>query len=442
MEPQSVESQYPVDSRFEEIEKILSYVKDGSSCQIIGIPGTGRTSLLEVLAYNKKLQQHHLGESDRKLHFVLVNFAEVRNRSLSDAMKFLFLNLTESLREEKMVEEHNVVGDKFREHLKFHDELILFQGFKEAVDYMALERNITIVFLFDRFEEYIPTVTSGFFADLRILRSKAKYHFSVVFSLPRPLEALLEPSLLADYYEFVADRHIYLRRYDKPSSDFRLSYVEKISGKKVNRKTLEEVMQLTGGQGKITKLAVESLLANRENISDVQEFLLTQKTMRASLKDIWQSLSPAEQADLLEGKFEDPEVDAYIERVGLVTSHKITIPLFAEYIKKYAREESVETRKIVYDENTNTIRKGVTTLSDQLTSSEFRLLRYLLQNQDKVVEREELISVVWQGNKSTAGITDQAVDQLIFRVRHKIEEDPNNPRHLQTVKGRGFRFEA
>jgi DNA-binding winged helix-turn-helix (wHTH) protein len=440
MEPQSLEAQYPVESRYGEIEKIFRYVKEGNSCQIIGLPGTGRSSLLAVLAYNKKLQQRHLGMTEQRFHFVMVNFSEIRNRPLIDAMKFMFLNLTESLREEKMFEENKVVGDTFREHLKFHDELILFQGFKEAVDYLALEKKITMVFLFDRFEEYIPTVTSGFFANLRVLRNRAKYHFSVVFSLPRPLESLLEPSLLADYYEFVADRHIYLQRYDKSSSDFRLAYIEKIAGKKVNKKLLDEVMEVTGGQGKITKLAVESLLASGEKPEAVKEFLLTQKTIRASLKDMWQALSPAEQSDLLEGKFEDHEVAGYLENVGLLADHKITIPLFADYIKKYAHEESSEARKIIYDENTNTITKGVTILSDQLTSSEFRLLRYLLQNQDTVVERDELIGVVWQGNKSTAGITDQAVDQLIFRVRRKIEEDPNNPSHLQTVKGRGFRF--
>jgi DNA-binding response OmpR family regulator len=79
-------------------------------------------------------------------------------------------------------------------------------------------------------------------------------------------------------------------------------------------------------------------------------------------------------------------------------------------------------------------------LSDQLTSSEFRMLRFLLQNEQRVIEREELINIVWGDNKSTAGITDQAVDQLIFRLRRKVEEDANHPTHLQTVKGRGFTF--
>lgn len=435
-----LEAQYPSDSREEEISKIFAFAAEGNSCQIIGIPGTGRTSLLEILAYNKELQKKHLTNLEMKPHFVMVNFSEIRNRSLFDAMKFMFLNLTESLREEKMPEEHKVVGDKFREHLQFQDELILFQGFKEAVDYMANEKRITLVFLFDRFEEYIPIVTSGFFTNLRVLRSNAKYHFSIVFSLPRPLESLLEPSLLSDYYEFVADRHIYLNLYDVPSTSFRLSYIEKITSKKLDKKVFEEIVGMTGGLGKLTKLAVEAVLANNGTPERLQDFLLAQKTIRAGLRDIWQTLSPAEQADLLERKFEDPDVAVYLEQVGLIKDKHIQIPLIAAFIDTFANEQSAEAQKIVYDENTNTIKKGSVTLSDQLTSSEFRLLRYLLQNQEKVVERDELIGVVWQGNKSTAGITDQAVDQLVFRVRRKIEEDPNNPQHLQTVKGRGFKF--
>ena len=42
--------------------------------------------------------------------------------------------------------------------------------------------------------------------------------------------------------------------------------------------------------------------------------------------------------------------------------------------------------------------------------------------------------------KTTEGVTDQALDQLIFRLRKKIEDDPNNPEFIQTIKGRGLKF--
>ena len=95
---------------------------------------------------------------------------------------------------------------------------------------------------------------------------------------------------------------------------------------------------------------------------------------------------------------------------------------------------------IQYDAVSNEIRKGDVILSDSLTSSEFKLLKFLLESPDKIIEREEIIKSVWSDAKSTEGVTDQALDQLIFRLRKKIEDDPNNPTHIQTLKGRGFRF--
>lgn len=435
------EAQFPENTRNNEIAEIIGYIKNGSSCQIIGLPGVSRSTILNFLAYNRNIRLHHLKASD-KIHFVDIDFSEIRTRQLFDVMKYLFLNLTESLRERGMKEENQAVGDKFREHLSFNDELVLFQGFKEAIDYLALEKGITTVFLFNRFEEYVPTVTSEFFSNLRILRNRAKYKFSVVFSLNRPLENLLEPQLLADYYEFVAGHTIYVALHDEVFSKHRLSYIEKVAGKKVPDALMKKVLFLTGGHGKLTKLSVETLLRHDTEPEKLEEYLLSQKTIKAALSEIWRSLLPAEQADLGEGKFDDQDIDAYLENVGLIKDKKLQIPLLGLFIKEENISTQASSQKIVFDENTNTIKKGSTVLSDQLTSSEFRMLAYLLQNQDRVIEREELINVVWSGVKSTAGITDQAVDQLIFRVRRKIEEDANHPAHLHTIKGRGFKFTA
>jgi len=71
-----------------------------------------------------------------------------------------------------------------------------------------------------------------------------------------------------------------------------------------------------------------------------------------------------------------------------------------------------------------------------------KLLRFLIENQGKVLDKEAIINAVWKEAKTTLGVTDQALDQLIFRLRKKIEENPNNPTHIQTIKGRGFKFTA
>lgn len=442
MDQEQFESQYPETARFEEIQKIIAFLKDGSSCQLLGLPGVGRSTLLSLLAHNKHIKIKHLDKQHENMHFVMANFSEIRKRPLFDAMKFLFLSLADSLRERKMTDDYLKINAIFKESLAFNDELVLFQGLKEAIDYLALERKMSIVFLLDRFEEYIPTVTSEFFVNLRTLRNRAKYKFTAVFSLNRPLETLLEPTQLAEYYEFVAGHFVYMSILDKKTTEFRISSIEHVTRKKLPKQVEESIISLTGGHGKLTKLAVELLLSHPEEKDTLKEFLLSSRAIKAALQEIWLSLSPAEQADLLQEKFDDKEVLEYLEGVGLVNNKKIGIPLFSTFLQTDQSVPQAEMQKIVYDPNTNAIRKGEIVLSDQLTSSEFRLLRYLLQNQEKIIERDEIITVVWESVKSTAGITDQAVDQLIFRLRRKIEEDPNNPTHLQTVKGRGFKFTA
>jgi len=46
---------------------------------------------------------------------------------------------------------------------------------------------------------------------------------------------------------------------------------------------------------------------------------------------------------------------------------------------------------------------------------------------------------VW---RDTAYVTPRSVDVYVRRIREKIEADPENPRHLRTVRGAGYRFEV
>lgn len=447
MEPTHFESLYPETSREAEIAKILSFIKEGNSCQLIGLPGSGRANLFGLLAYNRNVRIKHLGENQKWFHFVLINFSEVRKKPLFEATKFIFLNLIDSLRERK-AEEYQKASDIFKESLQMQDELVLFQGLKHTLDHLAIEKELTVVFLFDRFEEYVPMLTPEFFANLRVLRNRAKYRFSVVFSLPRPLEDLLEPMLFADFYEFVSGHTVFLPLEDKTGTEFRIAYLEKVSEKKLDPTLIAHTLELTAGHGKLTRLSIESLLALQDTPPKtkdaLQEYLLEQKTVQGTILELWHSLSPFEQTYLEHPPY--GEQNPYLEHIYLLKNGGIAIPLFNEFLKAHLAKQTPQTIPIVehitFDTNTLEVKKGETLLSDRLTSLEFRLLRFLLENQDRILERNDIIPSVWKDNQSAAGVTDQALDQLMFRLRKKIEDDPNNPIHLQTIKGRGFKFTA
>jgi phosphate regulon transcriptional regulator PhoB len=72
------------------------------------------------------------------------------------------------------------------------------------------------------------------------------------------------------------------------------------------------------------------------------------------------------------------------------------------------------------------------------TSTEFNLLEFFLTHPGRAYSREQLLDSVWGEQRY---VTPRTVDVHIRRLREQIEEQPENPRYLTTVRGFGYRFE-
>jgi DNA-binding response OmpR family regulator len=72
-----------------------------------------------------------------------------------------------------------------------------------------------------------------------------------------------------------------------------------------------------------------------------------------------------------------------------------------------------------------------------MTAHEFKLLKYFVENAERVLSREELLNEVWGYNSYP---TTRTVDNQILKLRQKLEPDAAEPRHLQTIYGAGYRF--
>lgn len=72
----------------------------------------------------------------------------------------------------------------------------------------------------------------------------------------------------------------------------------------------------------------------------------------------------------------------------------------------------------------------------KLTALEYRLLTYLIENENKVISKKELFEKVW-ADKFTG---DGTLNVHIRRLREAIEQNPNEPRYIITVWGDGYKF--
>jgi DNA-binding response OmpR family regulator len=75
----------------------------------------------------------------------------------------------------------------------------------------------------------------------------------------------------------------------------------------------------------------------------------------------------------------------------------------------------------------------------EMTAMEFDLLAHLAGSPRQAFSREQLLQQVW--GSSSQWQSDATVTEHVRRLRRKIEEDPDNPRWITTVRGVGYRFE-
>ena len=101
---------------------------------------------------------------------------------------------------------------------------------------------------------------------------------------------------------------------------------------------------------------------------------------------------------------------------------------------KVRRATRLSFGDIVIDLVTGTALKGG--LPVALSTRELQLLHYLAAHSNSIVSREELLTRVW----GYVSVNTRTVDMHVASVRRKIEDDPQRPRYIVTVRGRGYRL--
>ena len=108
-------------------------------------------------------------------------------------------------------------------------------------------------------------------------------------------------------------------------------------------------------------------------------------------------------------------------------------------VLRRSRAGSLSTERLSFgdvelDAHTREVRKGGSEV--RLTAKEFDLLWFLASHPRRVFGRDQLMSRVWGYE---AALDTGTVTVHVRRIREKIEDDPSEPRHLQTVWGVGYR---
>ena len=96
--------------------------------------------------------------------------------------------------------------------------------------------------------------------------------------------------------------------------------------------------------------------------------------------------------------------------------------------------------KLMLDEKARQVWIGGRELVPALSSAQFRLLVALYEQTGKVVPREDLVTKIWQ-EEEASGVSEQALDALIRRLRDRLAELDDTHQYIVTVRGHGTRLD-
>lgn len=93
--------------------------------------------------------------------------------------------------------------------------------------------------------------------------------------------------------------------------------------------------------------------------------------------------------------------------------------------------------ELVYDFDSKTLKRHDSAV--ELTALEVRMLEYFIQNKGIVLTRENLLDKIWDARERY--VEEKTLNVNIRRLRKKIEDNPEEPQHIRTVFGIGYKWE-
>lgn len=103
-------------------------------------------------------------------------------------------------------------------------------------------------------------------------------------------------------------------------------------------------------------------------------------------------------------------------------------------------EGAAHVGRLMMDQKSRRVWVNQQQLVPPLSAQQFKMLWLLYESQGQVVSRPDLVAVVW-GDEQAAGVSDQALDALIRRLRDRLAALDPTHQYISTVRGHGVRLD-
>ena len=442
--------------RLDDLNYVLSCIRQGADCSIVGISNVGKSALLrDVPGFIQNVWDAKESSAPLAVYVDCNGMLEMTDQGFYE---LILRALTEQL--QRRDAQNPLLGAlqvAYQRVINPNSHFQVALGFNDALTalFEAVDGNLAL--LLDEFDEPLEGMPGRVFLNLRSLKDRYRERLCYVTATNRRLPRLRHQHEVLEFCELFALHTRFLGPLNREDAWAYVQDFARREGVTFDEHDFAFIYQQAGGHPGLTEVVCRDLgRVTGEPVRDasqdwlihreVRDRLLQEPAVRAECARIWNNLSPLEQEALIAlgapGRKPPEEALAslvankvLLERGG---EHLPFCQLFQDHIRRQYLSQREPQEGVQVD-----VESGEVWVDGRkvpaLTNLEYRLLLLLYGRMGKICDKYQVVEAVW-GQDYIDQVDDARIEKLVSRVRHKLESDPANPKYLITVRGRGYRL--
>lgn len=434
-------------SRTNELEYVFSCVTDAECCGIVGLSNMGKSVFLRSVQPAALAGLGQVQADDYAFIYIDCNLmVEMTEQAFYELILRSAIAKTLDCADQHVREQ---VDGAYRKVVDSSNPFLIPLGFNEGITALCEEMDKRIVLLLDEFDEPFTQIDPRVFLNLRALKDRYQQQLCYVVATGQRLEVMRQGSEIGEFCEMFAHQTFHLGTLNRSAVQHAVTRFLTREGLSPTASDVEFVWEETGGHPGLMEAVCYVLVATGGVEDDqgyhlVREKLDSDPNVRNECVKLWRGLDPGHQTallDLVTGAREDRARLVPLFQNGILCSGdqvRVFGALFGGFVRRQRLLKNPYLPGVRMDVDAGAVWvDGARTAT--LTDLEHRMLLLFYGRMDKICDKYQIVEAVW-GEEYIDEVDDARIEKLVSRLRKKIEPDPNEPRYLLTVRGRGYKL--
>ncbi len=443
--------------RSSDLAALFAAVREMHCLSLVGVSNLGKSALLRSMT-DPAIQAEHLGAERSGYLFIYVDFNQMLEMTEQAFCELVLRCALEALRVS------TGGGDILRQVQAAYNSLVApasaFEvplSFAQAMAVIGDQLPQRVVFLFDELDGVLARIDGRVFLNLRALKDRHWQGLTYITATNSRLTQIRQDGDVGEFDELFAPYIYYLQPLNEDELAAYVAGFAAAAGITYSADDLAFINLWSGGHpgvlaavcrvlGELTGPPVRQVSQDVIIHRRAAELLAHDINVQSECCKIWEDLTAPEQEALICqvsacGGGEETATDSVVAKhllTGQGPERRVFARAFADFLGRQQATRRAPRSGLQVDVESGEVRLNGEPVPT-LTNLEYRLLLLLYGRLGKIVSKYDVVEAVW-GDEYIDEVDDARIEKLISRLRQKLEPDINNPRYLQTVRGRGYKL--